>query len=142
MKQVKDTKRAEVHINYDGRVIKWFKGTQARERFENERCVLNYLENVGCPNVPRLLEVDESQLKIVTTNCGPSVESLSSHKLQHLFQCLESYGVRHGDQAKRNVTYDRLSGQFCIIDFEYATILSNPNHQSPKPFPDLNPIGD
>jgi tRNA A-37 threonylcarbamoyl transferase component Bud32 len=36
---------------------------------------------------------------------------------------LENYGVRHGDPFVRNVTYNTQLGRFCIIDFEFATIL-------------------
>ncbi|MEM9399492.1 MAG: protein phosphatase 2C domain-containing protein, partial [Verrucomicrobiota bacterium] len=36
----------------------------------------------------------------------------------------------------RNVTYLQREGRFCIIDFEYATILDDPNQKSPEKFPD------
>lgn len=136
MQEVKDTKRAHVKISYDGRVLKTFKGTQARERFENELKVLKYLESVQCPFVPRVLEADPTRLLLVTTNAGKIVESLSEKKQQHLFACLESYGVKHNDEAMRNVTYDHRAGQFNIIDFEYAEIINDPDHVAPKPFPD------
>ncbi len=136
MQEVKDTKRAQVKISYDGRVLKTFKGTQARERFHNELKVLKYLELVKCPFVPKVLDTNEEQLLLVTTNAGKIVERLSESKLHHLYQCLEAYGVKHNDEAMRNVTYDHRQGQFNIIDFEYAEIINDPNHVAPKPFPD------
>jgi hypothetical protein len=33
------------------------------------------------------------------------------------------YGVRHDDPEVRNVTYSNKEGRFCLIDFEFATIL-------------------
>lgn len=135
MREVKDTRRAQVHITYDGRVCKTFKGHQARERFENEVKVLQYLEKRNCPFVPRLLEQRPEDLYLVTTNCGKIVETLSEKKRKSLFDELERYGVRHEDADKRNVTYDNKAGRFCIIDFEFATILDDPNHRSPVSWP-------
>jgi hypothetical protein len=31
--------------------------------------------------------------------------------------------VRHDDAEVRNVTYRQTDGRFCLIDFEFATIL-------------------
>src|SRR5687767_13350774 len=73
MRDVKDTARAVVRISYDGRVFKTFRGPKAEERFENEVKVLRHLEARGCTFVPRLLEVDPAQLRIVTSNCGSRV---------------------------------------------------------------------
>jgi len=42
---------------------------------------------------------------------------------KELFEELENYGVRHDDPDKRNVTYRQKDGRFCLIDFEFATIL-------------------
>lgn len=123
MQEIKDTLQATVHIGYDGRVHKFYNGTMARERFENEVRVLRYLEKKNCDFVPRLLEVDEKRLGIVTTNCGQIVTRISDEKLRSLFQELESYGVRHEDAFARNVTYSAHLGRFCLIDFEFATIL-------------------
>ena len=69
MQEVKDTLRASVYVTFDGRVIKQFRGPRASERFANEVRVLEELERKACPFVPRLLEVNRAQLKIVTTNC-------------------------------------------------------------------------
>lgn len=134
MEQVKDTRRAQVRITYDGRVIKTFKGHEAAERFANELRVLKHLEAQGCPFVPRVLEADPEKLVLVTTNAGQRVDHLSEAKMAALFQELERYGVRHEDQAPRNVTYRASDGRFCLIDFEFATLLDDPNHRSPLPW--------
>ena len=123
MNQVKDTLRALVRIGYDGRVHKQFRGPKADERFENEVRVLKYLEQRECPFVPRLLDCDPSQLKIVTSSCGTRVDHLDDERLRELFEELERYGVRHDDAEMRNVTYRQSDGRFCLIDFEFATIL-------------------
>src|SRR5688572_25973766 len=52
--KVKDTLRATVHLTFDGRVIKAYHGPNARERFDQETKVLKFLEQRGCPFVPRL----------------------------------------------------------------------------------------
>lgn len=135
MEEGKDTRRAWVRIGYDGRVSKIFRGHQARERFENEVKVLRYLEGRNCPFVPRIVECDPSRLLLVTTNCGKRVEHLSGEKKKSLFAELETYGVRHGDAEQRNITYRLSDGRFCIIDFEFATILDDPHHKSPVPMP-------
>ena len=123
MHEMKDTLRALVRIGYDGRVHKTFRGHQARERFDHEVRVLRHLEEKGCPFVPRLLEVDPEHLKIVTTNCGSRVEHMSEEHQRELFAELEPYGVRHEDPFLRNITYRTSDGRFCIIDFEFATLL-------------------
>lgn len=135
MEEVKDTRRAQVRIAYDGRVIKIFRGHQARERFENEVRVLRYLEKQKCPFVPKVLETDPETLKMVTSNCGKRVEHIRPEKLAQLFAELEQFGVRHEDRADRNITYRQSDGRFCIIDFEFATLLNDPTHVSPMPMP-------
>ena len=123
MSIVKDTLRSTVRVGYDGRVSKQFRGPRAEERFANEVRVLRYLDERGCPFVPRLLEADAEKLRIVTTNCGSRVEHLDEARTRELFAELESYGVRHDDADMRNVTYRMQDGRFCVIDFEFATIL-------------------
>jgi len=123
MLQVKDTLRATVHLTFDGRVVKAYHGPNAKERFAREVEVLKLLEARGCNFVPKLLEADEQKVRIVTTNCGTRVEHLDEKRLKELFAELETYGVRHDDPEIRNVTYRRSDGRFCIIDFEFATIL-------------------
>jgi len=123
MQEVKDTVRAQVRIGYDGRVHKTFRGHRARERFAHEVRVLRRLEERGCDFVPRVLEADEAGLRIVTTNCGRLVEHLAPERQAELFAELEKYGVRHEDRALRNITYRVVDGRFCVIDFEFATLL-------------------
>lgn len=123
MNQVKDTLRATVRIGYDGRVYKQFRGPKAEERFANEVRVLKYLEKRECPFVPRLIEHEPEALKMVTTSCGTRVDHLDDDRRDELFGELEKYGVRHDDAEVRNVTYRQSDGRFCLIDFEFATIL-------------------
>jgi len=133
MNQVKDTARAQVRIGYDGLVHKTFRGHLAKERFTNEVRVLRYLEAKGCDFVPRLLSADPEILQIVTTNCGTRVDQLGEEKMKALFAELEAYGVRHEDPFMRNVTYRISDGRFCLIDFEFATLLNEPGTPSLKP---------
>lgn len=123
MHEIKDTLRATVRIGYDGKVHKTFRGPKARERFDTETHVLRYLEKRECPFVPRLLEAFPDELKIVTSSCGTRVERIDDERLSELFAELEEFGVRHDDAELRNVTYRQSDGRFCLIDFEFATIL-------------------
>ena len=132
MLKVKDTLRATVHLTYDGRVIKVYHGSDAAARFANEVRVLRHLEARGCHFVPRLLDVDEKELRIVTTNCGSRVEHLDAERARELFAELEKFGVRHDDPDMRNVTYRQTDGRFCLIDFEFATILPENKSSSPS----------
>lgn len=134
MQQVKDTKRAIVRIGYDGRVHKTFRGPLASERFENEVRALRHLEERGCPFVPRLLEADPELLKIVTTNCGTRVDHMPEERMGEIYAALEPFGVRHEDRFLRNITYDPRAGRFCVIDFEFATLL-DPAAPPPPPHP-------
>jgi hypothetical protein len=132
MLKVKDTLRSTVHLSFDGRVIKTYHGADAALRFETEVKVLRFLEARGCPFVPRLLAENAILPQIITTNCGQRVEHLDSERLQSLFAELETYGVRHDDQDARNVTYRRSDGRFCIIDFEFATLLNPSSSSAPE----------
>lgn len=123
MRKVKDTLRSTVNLTFDGRVIKAYHGKDALTRFTNETRVLKHLENHGCGFVPKLLEENEAQLRITTTNCGSRVEYLDDARTLELFAELEQFGVRHDDPDIRNVTYRQSDGRFCVIDFEFATIL-------------------
>lgn len=125
MQEIKDSKQATVRIGYDGKVHKTFRGPLAKRRFENELRILKYLEKQNCPFVPKVTEADPEKLYMVTTNCGTIVDKISKDKLDHLFRELEQYGVRHNDPYPRNVTYNADLGRFCLIDFEFATILSS-----------------
>jgi tRNA A-37 threonylcarbamoyl transferase component Bud32 len=126
MLQAKDTLRATVYLSFDGRVFKTYHGADAQARFTNEVRILRHLEARGCNFVPRLLESDPSLPRIVTTNCGQRVEHLDAERARELFAELQRYGVRHDDPEMRNVTYRQSDGRFCVIDFELATILPNP----------------
>ena len=123
MHEMKDTARALVRIGFDGRVHKTFRGHLAKERFEHEVRVLRHLQERGCTFVPQLLETEPENLKLVTTNCGQRVDQLSQERQKEVFDELEQYGVRHEDQNLRNITYRISDGRFCIIDFEFATLL-------------------
>lgn len=123
MLQVKDTLRSTVHLTFDGRVIKTYHGPDAQTRYDTEVKVLRFLEEKECPFVPRLLEVDPVKIRVTTSNCGVRVEHLDEERRKELFQELEQYGVRHDDPDQRNVTYRQTDGRFCIIDFEFATLL-------------------
>lgn len=136
MHEIKDTARALVRIGYDGRVHKTFRGHLARERFEHEVRVLRHLEERGCTFVPRLLEVDPAALKIITTHCGGRVDQLNPERQTQVFAELEQFGVRHEDRELRNITYRVSDGRFCVIDFEFATLLdgsANPVSLKPSP---------
>ena len=126
MLTVKDTLRATVRVSFDGRVSKEFHGPKARERFENEVKILRHLGRKECPFVPHLIDADVGKLVIVTTNCGSRVDHLDEARRKELFNQLEHYGVRHDDPDIRNVTYSQQRGRFCLIDFEFATLLDEP----------------
>jgi len=123
MLTVKDTQRSIVQVGFDGSVHKTFRGPKAKERFENELLILRYLERAGCGFVPRLLSADPERLLLVTTGCGSRVDHLDPERCKELFAELETYGVRHDDPDVRNVTYRQQDGRFCLIDFEFATLL-------------------
>jgi hypothetical protein len=138
MQEIKDSKQATVRIGYDGSVHKTFRGPLAKRRFENELRVLKYLEKQHCPFVPKVLESDAEKLYMRTTNCGTIVDKISQSKLEHLFQELEQFGVRHNDPFPRNVTYNADLGRFCLIDFEFATILDSGEGFSLEELEELN----
>jgi len=125
MLQVKDTLRATVQVSFDGRVFKTYHGPDAQSRFAKEVRMLRHLEARGCGFVPRLLEADPAIPRIITTNCGTRVEHLDADRARELFAELETYGVRHDDPDMRNVTYRQSDGRFCVVDFEFATLLPN-----------------
>jgi len=129
--KVKDTLRSTVNLTFDGRVVKTYHGPKAQERFDNEVRVLRYLEAQGCNFVPRLLEADAEALRIITTSCGARVDRIDEPRLNELFAELEQYGVRHDDRDPRNVTYRQSDGRFCLVDFEFATILPEARSKPP-----------
>jgi serine/threonine protein phosphatase PrpC len=123
MYEAKNTQRALVRIGYDGRVYKTFRGDRAKERFENECMILRHLESSGCNFVPRLIAADPEKLELVTGNCGARVEQMSEGRIEEMFASLQKFGVRHDDPFLRNITYRASDGQFCVIDFEFATLV-------------------
>jgi len=138
MHEAKNTARAVVHIGYSGKVFKYFKGPQARERYENEVRVLDFLEKHGCQFVPKIVSKDDDELLLVTTNCGARVDHMSDDKKNKIFAELEQFGVRHDDAEVRNITYSSQLGRFCVIDFEFATILL-PGYPPP---PEMKSVAD
>lgn len=130
MLKVKDTLRSTVNLTFDGRVVKVYHGPDALARFTNEVRVLKHLEERGCHFVPKLLDSNPAQLRIITTNCGSRVEHLDAERIVEIFAELEPFGVRHDDPDMRNVTYRQSDGRFCIIDFEFATLLPNAGSES------------
>ena len=130
--KVKDTLRSTVNLTFDGRVVKAYHGPNARQRFDNEGRILRYLETRGCNFVPRLLEADPEELRIVTTNCGSRVDRIDDQRVKELFTEIEQYGVRHDDPDPRNITYRQSDGRFCLVDFELATILPQDGQKSPE----------
>jgi serine/threonine protein phosphatase PrpC len=123
MIEAKNTQRAIVRIGYDGRVYKLFQGPEAQKRFDTECRTLIYLEQRKCPFVPRLIAADRERLEMVTSNCGARVERMGEDRIKEIFEELVQYGVRHDDPFLRNITYRASDGRFCVIDFEFSTIL-------------------
>lgn len=127
MRNLKDGIRSLVKIDFYGHVHKYFRGTDADKRAENEARVLKVLEERNCPNVPKLLEYYPEENYIVTTNCGSPAPKVSRNKADALFKILkEQYGIIHDDPEPRNITYDEKMGEFCIIDFELSTVIDAP----------------
>ena len=120
---VKDTERSCVCRAFDGFVHKQYRGHHARQRLENEVKVLEHLRSRNCLFVPRLVDIDRRGLVIVQTNCGVAVQRLDDQRLQQLFDSLLEFDVLHGDRELRNVTYRAADGNFCVVDFELATIV-------------------
>ena len=124
---LKNSPKTRVRFRSDWSVSKTFRGSNARERFENEIRVLRFLESKLCRFVPRLIHIDPDRLEVVITHCGAAIQHLSPRKLEEIFSSFESYGVRHGDPAIRNLTYRASDGSFCVIDFELASIIDESN---------------
>ncbi|MEY3393851.1 MAG: hypothetical protein RL346_87 [Verrucomicrobiota bacterium] len=125
---MKDGLRSSVRIDFYGNVHKRLRGTDVEKRYATEVEVLKVLEERGCPYVPRVLEEHPEEYYFVSTNCGRPAPQISKEKADSLFADLEKdYGVRHLDAEPRNITYSDKLGRFCIIDFELAEILPDPN---------------
>ncbi|HCC21424.1 MAG TPA: serine/threonine protein phosphatase [Verrucomicrobiales bacterium] len=128
MRPLKDGIRSLVKIDFYGNVHKYFRGTDKETRFATEIRILKSLEERGCKFVPKYIDSNESELHLVTSNCGAPAPDVSQKKCDQLFAKLETeFGVRHDDPFPRNVTYDAKIGQFCVIDFELATLLDQPS---------------
>ena len=76
---------------------------------------------------------NSEQLRIVTSSCGRRLEHLDEERRKELFDELERFGVRHDDPEMRNVTYRQSDGRFCVIDFEFATLLPDAAGAAPAP---------
>lgn len=126
MRNLKDGIRSLVKIDFYGHVHKYFRGTDADTRSANEAYVLQVLEKRQCPNVPRLLSYTPEENYIVTTNCGSPTPNITRKKSDSLYAKLtENYGIIHDDPEPRNITYSETMGEFCIIDFELATVIDD-----------------
>ena len=133
MRELKDGIRSKVTLDFQGRVHKWFRGTDAEKRYANEVAVLKALAERGCPNVPQLLEEHPEEVYFVSTNCGAPADGISKAKSDALFAELErDYGIRHEDPEPRNITYNAKQGRFNLIDFELATVLEKDKGAPPK----------
>lgn len=128
MKPLKDGMRSLVKIDFYGNVHKYFRGTDADKRCATEVKILKALEERGCNFVPKLTDYKLEENYLCTTNCGAPAPNISRKKSDSLFAQLEKvYGVQHDDPEPRNITYDPKEGQFCVIDFELATLLDAPS---------------
>lgn len=125
MIEVKKSQRSVVRISFDGRVYKHFRGPNAIQRMENEVTALRFLECVGCDFVPRLLARDRKRMCLEMTQCGHPVQTICQNKCDELFAELQRYGVLHGDQHPRNITYRPQDARFCVIDFEFSKIITD-----------------
>ena len=123
MQFLKDSPRATVRMLSNGHVEKVYGHRHALARLKNEVRVLKYLEGQECIFVPRLIDWDLRQKRIVMSYCGQSVQYLPAERVKEIFAELTEFGVQHDDPELRNITYDARLGRFCVIDFEFATIL-------------------
>ena len=125
MEPMKDGLRSLVRIDFYGNVHKRMRGSDVESRYAKEVEVLKVLEQRGCPYVPKVLEEHPEEYYFVSTNCGRPASQITKEKADSLFAALErDYGVRHLDAEPRNITYSDKLGRFCIIDFEFATLLA------------------
>ena len=123
MRNLKDGIRSLVRIDFYGHVHKHFRGTDKESRCANEILILKELEKRKCPNVPILLDSNQEDCWIKTTNCGSPADNITKKKADTLFAKLErDYGVIHDDPEPRNITYSEILGEFCIIDFELSSL--------------------
>ncbi|MCU0712939.1 MAG: hypothetical protein MUC43_12830 [Pirellula sp.] len=124
MTPLKDTKRAFVLRTGNGHIRKTFTGPKREIRFWNEVRILRHLNEKGCPFVPKLICIDAPTFTIIVSYAGEPVQRISDNKLNMIFSSLEEYGVRHQDQASRNILYNHKAGEFSVIDFELAELIT------------------
>jgi len=124
MTPLKDTKRACVLRSHNGHIRKTFTGPHRETRFWNEVRILKHLNEQNCPFVPKLICIDKQDFTVILSYAGEAIQHLSDERLSEVFSKLESYGVRHQDQATRNVLYNHRTGEFSVIDFEFAELIS------------------
>ena len=73
--------------------------------------------------MPRLLNADEAKVRIITSNRGTRVEHLDEARTKEILPNWKSSACATMIPDIRNVTYRQKDGRFCLIDFEFATIL-------------------
>ncbi|MFN7875608.1 MAG: hypothetical protein ACK5PB_09825 [Pirellula sp.] len=125
MHALKNTKRAFVLRTGNGHIRKTFTGPKREIRFWNEVRILRYLNDKGCPFVPKLICIDTPSFTIIVSYAGEPIQSISEEKLNLIFSNLEEFGVRHQDQAARNILYNHRAGEFSVIDFEFAELITS-----------------
>jgi len=124
--------RTRVVLADDLYIMKTFIGKKAEERFRNECSVLSYLNQRGCPFVPKVLECDEETLTVKIDYCGePFLKSKETEEYKKiiekrifaLFEELEKvYNVKHNDKELRNANINK-NGEIFIIDFELSEVI-------------------
>ena len=67
------------------------------------------------------------------------MDHLNPERQIEIFAEFENYGVRHEDRELRNITYRISDGRFCVIDFEFATLLDDGTGRSVTLTPFLVP---
>ena len=71
----------------------------------------------------RFVAAELAEDRVRAGDGGARVEHLDEARQKEIYAELLPYGVRHEDAEMRNVTYRQGDGRFCLIDFEFATIL-------------------
>ncbi len=132
MLKVKDTLRATVHLSFDGRVFKAYHGLDATKRFANEVRVCAISPRAAAISCPACWRRMKKNCRIITTNCGTRVEHIDEEGARdELFTELNS-ACDMTTLILRNITYRFADGRFCLIDFEFATILPQGNDQNQR----------
>ena len=96
-----------------GTVSKTFIKKEAKERYQNEVEILEFLKD--CPFTPNIISKDDNNLTILLPYLGEPYK-----KETNLCDVLyKEYGVEHMNQGSKNLLKD-IQGNFFIIDFEYS----------------------